>query len=62
MYFQAVLVMFGFIISFGIRCNVGVATVSMMSNKTADNGSVVELRNTENKIANGIHFHFPHPN
>jgi len=35
--------MFGFIISFGIRCNVGVATVSMMSNKTADNGSVVEL-------------------
>jgi len=42
-YTQAVLVMFGFIISFGIRCNVGVATVSMMSNKTADNGSVVEL-------------------
>ena len=33
-YTQAILVMVGFIISFGIRCNVGVATVKMMSNTT----------------------------
>ncbi len=33
-YTQAVLVCLGFIISFGIRCNVGVATVKMMSNET----------------------------
>jgi len=39
-YTQAVLVMFGFIISFGIRCNVGVATVKMMSNGTDENGNV----------------------
>ena len=35
--------MVGFIISFGIRCNVGVATVSMMSNKTNDEGDVTEI-------------------
>merc|ERR1712127_48892 len=35
--------MVGFIISFGIRCNVGVATVSMMSNKTNDAGNVTEI-------------------
>ncbi|TRY63138.1 hypothetical protein TCAL_10827 [Tigriopus californicus] len=33
-YTQAWLVALGFIISFGIRCNVGVATVEMMSNDT----------------------------
>jgi len=38
-YTQAILVMFGFIISFGIRCNVGVATVQMMSNGTDENGN-----------------------
>jgi len=42
-YTQALLVMVGFIISFGIRCNVGVATVSMMSNKTNDAGNVTEI-------------------
>lgn len=42
-YTQAVLVMVGFTISFGIRCNVGVATVSMMSNKTNDEGQVTEI-------------------
>jgi len=42
-YTQAVLVMFGFIISFGIRCNVGVATVKMMSNTTDDEGNIVEI-------------------
>ena len=41
--FQALLVMIGFIISFGIRCNVGVATVSMMSNKTDNTGKVTEI-------------------
>merc|ERR1719204_1173285 len=35
--------MFGFIISFGIRCNVGVATVKMMSNTTDDEGNIVEI-------------------
>ena len=35
--------MIGFIISFGIRCNVGVATVSMMSNKTDNTGKVTEI-------------------
>merc|ERR1719357_1091238 len=39
-YTQAILVMFGFIISFGIRCNVGVATVKMMSNETNEAGNV----------------------
>ena len=33
-YTQAWLVAIGFIISFGIRCNVGVATIKMMSNNT----------------------------
>ena len=42
-YTQAVLVMVGFIISFGIRCNVGVATVKMMSNTTDESGNIVEL-------------------
>ena len=42
-YTQAVLVMFGFIISFGIRCNVGVATVKMMSNTTNEDGEIVEI-------------------
>jgi ACS family sodium-dependent inorganic phosphate cotransporter-like MFS transporter 6/7/8 len=46
-YTQAVLVMVGFIISFGIRCNVGVATVKMMSNETTKdehgNVTVAEL-------------------
>ena len=37
---QAVLVACGFLISFGIRCNVGVATVKMMSNTTNDEGDV----------------------
>ena len=35
--------MVGFIISFGIRCNVGVATVSMMSNKTNEAGDTIEI-------------------
>jgi len=35
-YTQAVLVMVGFIISFGIRCNVGVATVKMMEKHTVN--------------------------
>ena len=43
LFFQALLVMIGFIISFGIRCNVGVATVSMMSNKTDNTGKVTEI-------------------
>merc|ERR1719400_1930405 len=30
----------GFLISFGIRCNVGVATVKMMSNTTNEEGDV----------------------
>ena len=37
---QAVLVACGFLISFGIRCNVGVATVKMMSNTTNEEGDV----------------------
>jgi len=39
-YIQAVLVMFGFIVSFGIRCNVGVAMVSFLS---AENGNDLGL-------------------
>jgi len=42
-YTQAVLVMVGFIISFGIRCNVGVATVKMMSNTTDEEGNIEDL-------------------
>lgn len=41
--FQAVLVACGFLISFGIRCNVGVATVKMMSNTTDDAGNVTDI-------------------
>ena len=35
--------MVGFIISFGIRCNVGVAQVRMMSNTTNEKGEVTEI-------------------
>ncbi|XP_023335696.1 vesicular glutamate transporter 1 isoform X2 [Eurytemora carolleeae] len=42
-YTQAILVMVGFIISFGIRCNVGVAQVRMMSNTTNEKGEVTEI-------------------
>ena len=42
-YTQAILVMVGFIISFGIRCNVGVATVKMMSNTTDDEGNIEDI-------------------
>lgn len=42
-YTQAILVMVGFIISFGIRCNVGVATVKMMSNTTDEEGNIEDL-------------------
>jgi len=42
-YTQAILVAVGFLISFGIRCNVGVATVKMMSNTTDDAGKTTEL-------------------
>ena len=42
---QAVLVAAGFLISFGIRCNVGVATVKMMSNTTRkdENGEIEHI-------------------
>ena len=42
-YTQAILVMVGFIISFGIRCNVGVATVKMMSNTTDEDGNIEKI-------------------
>ena len=42
-YTQAILVMVGFIISFGIRCNVGVATVKMMSNTTDEEGNIEDI-------------------
>ena len=39
----AVLIMFGFFISFGIRCDVGVAVVKMVSNETDANGDMIEF-------------------
>ena len=42
-YTQAILVMFGFIISFGIRCNVGVATVKMVANEIDEYGNITPL-------------------
>jgi hypothetical protein len=38
----AVLIMFGFFISYGIRCNVGVAVIKMVSNET-EHGDLIEL-------------------
>ena len=40
---SAVLIMFGFFILLGIRCNIGVAVVKMVSNETDDNGDLIEL-------------------
>ena len=34
-HFQVILVMFGFVISFGIRCNVGVASVQILENNAS---------------------------
>ena len=42
-YTQAVQIMFGFIISLGIQCNVGVAIVKMMSNTTNEEGDVMDM-------------------
>jgi len=42
-YIQAILIMIGFMISFGMRGNIGVAIVKMLSNKTDEYGNIVKI-------------------
>ena len=41
--YQAILIMIGFMISFGMRGNIGVALVKMLSNETDEYGNIVKI-------------------